>query len=95
MLARASVCERHLSLETFITKLHQDMGFQQQIDLSEKSWTKRHSLFETTDIENRSLVDNLSWATNSYTAYALCCPHGPVLRFFMSLGWQNAPNHPN
>ena len=54
------------------------MGCQQCIVLSEKSWTKWLTQFEATDVENNSLVANLTWTANSYTTYDQCYPHGPV-----------------
>ena len=77
-LTSVSVYERNLSLETSTNKVHKDMGCQQRILLSEMSWTKWLTQIEVTDIENSSLVDNLSWTTNSYATYAQCYPHRPV-----------------
>ena len=78
LLVSVSVFESNLSPETSTTKIQQDMGCQQGIVLSEKLWTKWITQFEATDIENSSLVDNLSSMKNSYTTYAQCYPHGPV-----------------
>ena len=36
------------------------------------------SQFEANDIENSSLVDNLSWTRNSNTTYAHSYLHGPI-----------------
>ena len=77
-LASVSVYERNLSPETSTAKVHQDIGCQQVTVLSEKSWTKWLTQFEATDIENSSLVDNLSCMTNSCTTYAWCYIHRPV-----------------
>ena len=77
-LASVSVYERNLSPETSTTKVHQDMGCQQGIVLSETYWTKWLTQFEITDIENSSLADNLSWSKSSYTTYAQYYPHVPV-----------------
>ena len=79
-LVSVSIYERNLSPETSTTKIHQDMGCQQGIVLSEKPRTKCLTHVETTDIENSSPVDNLRWTKNSYTTYAQCHPHGPVPR---------------
>ena len=77
-LVSVAIYEKNLSTETSTIKIHQDMGCQQGIVLSEKSRTKWLTHVEAHDIENSSLVDNLRWTTNSYTTYAQCHPHGPV-----------------
>ena len=76
-----SAIETHwsaISAIAYTNKIHQDMGSQQGIVLSEKSWTKWLTQSGATDIENSNFVDNLSRVTNSYTTYAECYPHGPV-----------------
>ena len=51
-LAYVLVYERTLSPETSTTKVHQHVGCQQGIVLSEKSWIKWLTHFEATDSEN-------------------------------------------